>query len=85
MADLCLSPDGSGVQRHHICRLINALVVIADAMDGDCDFEEGGDLEPNLAGFGCSDNRDLELDTADIEWDAGDFDLPGTIHGGQGI
>ncbi len=56
-------------QRTRLENLIAMLIEIADEIDGDCDFETfNPDLEPDV----------------DIEIDAGDYDEPGYIWGGQG-
>lgn len=31
---------------------LQRLIGLLDTLDGDCELEEGGDLEPSLAGFG---------------------------------
>lgn len=58
-------------------RLADELIAFLDAEDGDPDLEEGGDLEPNLAGS----HSDLEGDTADWEPSLG-WLLDGRVLGG---
>ena len=56
---------------------IERMIALLDAIDGDADLEEGGDLEPSLGAYrvGC----DLELDASDDEPSLGS--LGGTAHG----
>ena len=50
MLNAPLTATGEAVSRHQIERHIENLIDMLDALDGNCDLEEGGDLEPHLAG-----------------------------------
>ena len=64
----------------HARRLADELIAILDARDPDPDLEEGGDLEPPLAGS----HTDLEGDNADGEPSL-DWLLDGRVTGASGI
>lgn len=74
--------------RKSIERRIEYLIALLDALDGDCDLEDGADDEPSIGSqllfspFGME--IDLEEDDERQE-DPGDYDYPGFIHGGQGL
>jgi len=46
---------------------IERLIELLDAVDGDCDLEDGGDDEPSLGSTPLRGEYDLELDTSDDE------------------
>lgn len=61
MLNVVLTANGEAVSRHRIEKYIEQLIDMLDAMDGDPDIEEGGDLEPYLAGADPADNdREFE-------------------------
>lgn len=41
--------DGEAMPRHKLEAYIESLIDLLDAMDGDCDLEDGADDEPYLA------------------------------------
>ena len=67
MLNIALPMPGEALPRHQIERAIDHLISLLDALDGDCDLEEGGDLEPYLAGDDPV-NSDRECDD-EREWD----------------
>jgi hypothetical protein len=67
MLNVPLMAAGEAMPRHQIERYIDHLIDLLDALDGDCDIEEGGDLEPYLAGDDPV-NNDREFDD-EREWD----------------
>lgn len=69
---------------------IEDLIALLDLVDGDCDLEEGGDLEPSIGSPGrWIGNRvedDLEFETDDCELSADDTDVSrGRFDGGSGL
>lgn len=50
MLNAITTANGEAVSRHRLERYIETLIDLLDAIDGDPDLEEGGDLEPYLAG-----------------------------------
>lgn len=76
-------------QRQRLGKLIEQLIALADAIDGDCD------LEPDLAGFDPQrmddregdDEREWDLAGAmsDLEYDPAYYGDAGLIEGGQGL
>ncbi|WP_288427139.1 hypothetical protein [uncultured Agrobacterium sp.] len=69
---------------------IEDLIALLDLVDGDCDLEEGGDLEPSIGSPGrWIGNRvedDLEFETDDYELSADDTDIScGRLNGGSGL
>lgn len=48
--------NGNALPRHRIEAYIEQLIDLLDHLDGDADLEEGGDLEPYLAGADPGDN-----------------------------
>lgn len=53
----------AGLER--LADLREEMIARLDAIDGDCDLEDGGDLEPSICGY--QGFTDLELDKADDE------------------
>ncbi len=61
---LCnMTPAAIAKWRAYAEALIEQAIALLDELDGDPDLEEGGDLEPDLAGSG----SDLEEDPAERE------------------
>lgn len=78
------------LRRQFLETWIEQAIALLDQMDGDCDLEEGGDMEPSIP----SPPRlvmgrvldDIEFDTADCEphGDEGDYSV-GRLAGGCGL
>ena len=58
--------------RQKIEEIIDSLIALLDASDGDCDLEDNGDYEPSIGGAILHGKNgpecDLEFDTSDDEW-----------------
>lgn len=67
MLNVPLPANGEAMPRDRLESYIDSLIDMLDAIDGDCDLEESGDLEPYLAGADPIDN-DREHDD-EREWD----------------
>lgn len=65
--------------RHRIEVAIERLMLLLDTIDGDADFEEQHDAEPDDT------DHDLAGAHTDLELCYGDYDPPGRIEGGQGL
>ena len=69
---------------------IEELVALLDLVDGDCDLEEGSDLESSIGGqarwIGTRIEDDLEFETDDSELTGDDMDHScGRLSGGCGL
>lgn len=69
---------------------IEELIALLDFVDGDCDLEDNGDLEPSIGGtyfvIGNRAECDLEWDTADAEPSGDELDFSGgRFVGGSGL
>jgi hypothetical protein len=93
MLNALILANGEAVSRHRLEAYIENLINMLDALDGDPDLEEGGDLEPYLAGADPGDDDrehdderehdPAECGIADLDGLAEQFSCVGYISGVQ--
>lgn len=67
---MAIAPD----KRQMIERMIESLITLLDAADGDCDLEDTGDFEPWINSTPVRGQYDLEADTSDHELTGDEFE-----------
>ena len=67
-----IAANDQALLRRSIAAEIDRLIALLDTIDGDCDLEDNGDLEPSLGGSTMQGEVDLEHDPfSDAEPDLG--------------